>query len=145
MYEAVISGDGLTLRLQVEGYERRDAVAEDANWLRGAVDLELRGGLGAHFRASCPVAWTTSELAYFNESLRTLMEDLTGTAALQTVEDQVEVRIELASGKGTFSGRVEEPALGFMEFEEVATDQTRLDVAARSLRDIVRRFPPRPY
>ena len=33
MYEAVISGDGLTLRLQVEDYERHDALAEDATRL----------------------------------------------------------------------------------------------------------------
>ena len=110
----------------------------------GPVDLELRRGLGARVRASCPVGWTTSDLASFNESLRTLREDLAGAAILQTLEDQIEVRIELASGQGTVSGRVEEPALVSVEFEDVATDQTRLGVTARSLGEIVRRFPPPP-
>jgi hypothetical protein len=57
----------------------------------------------ATFRARCDVAWQTTELHAFHESLRTLLDDLTGTARLTTIEDQVELTIELNDGKGALT------------------------------------------
>jgi hypothetical protein len=51
--EATIAGEGCHLVLQVHGYEFQDAQrldSDDANWLRGRVDLvtevALRSGIG---------------------------------------------------------------------------------------------------
>ena len=80
MDEVPINGDGFRLTLRVGNYERA-ATGEvwDDNWLRGAVEIEIAQPPTATFRAKCDVAWQTTELHAFHESLRTLLEDLTGT------------------------------------------------------------------
>ena len=104
--------------------------------------MKLELGRGApRFAARCSVAWTTSELAYFAEALRTLLDDLTGVAKLNTIEDQVEITLKLSGGIGTMSGRIEEHAFAALEFEDVRTDQSQLRDGLASLREIVRRHP----
>lgn len=144
MHEAVITGEGFRFVLGVVGYERADATEEDANWLDGLASAELSGGRGPLFRARCSVAWTTTDLARFEASLRALLDDLNGTATLTTLEDQVELRIELTNGRGSLSGRIEQHALAALEFEAIPTDQSYLAPALESLRSIVGRFPARP-
>src|SRR3954447_230052 len=106
--------DGFHLRLDVQGYERerqgRDSL--DDNWLTGVVTLEVTGSPAAAFKAKCDVALQTTDLAAFQEALRTLLDDLSGVAAFSTLEDQVELTIRLASGKGTVEGRLEAHAVG---------------------------------
>jgi hypothetical protein len=100
--EINVRGDGFHLTLGVAGYERdRSGESYDDNWLRGGVALEVAQPPAATFTANCDVAWQTSDLLRFQEALRTLLEDLTGVAALSTLEDQVEVTIRLKGGKGT--------------------------------------------
>jgi hypothetical protein len=141
--EVPINGDGFRLTLRVGDYERA-ATGEvwDDNWLRGSVELDLRQPPTATFRAKCDVAWQTTELQAFHESLRAVLEDLSGTAKLTTIEDQVELTIELKSGKGTLAGRVEAHAVAALEFE-AATDQTFLADTLAALRTVVAKYPYR--
>jgi hypothetical protein len=118
------------LTLDVGDYERQDARGDDANWLRGQIELELTCAVASSFRARCSVAWTTDDLVRFHESLRTLLDDLTGTARLTTLEDQIELTVVLKGGKGTISGRVEEHALVRTEFDDIPTDQSQLKMGA---------------
>jgi hypothetical protein len=138
-----IRGDGVTLTLGVGDYERA-ATGEvwDDNWLRGAVALRIENPPTATFRAKCDVAWQTTELHAFHESLRTLLDDLTGSAKLATTEDQVELTIELNEVKGTLTGRVEAHAIALVEFE-APTDQSFLIPALSALRAVVTKYPYR--
>jgi hypothetical protein len=107
----------LALMLGVGDYERAlTGEVWDDNWLRGSVEVRIEQAPTATFRARCDVAWQTTELHAFHESLRTLLDDLTGTARLTTIEDQVELTIELKAGKGTLTGRVEAHAIASVEF-----------------------------
>jgi hypothetical protein len=141
--EVQVSGDALKLTLCVGDYERA-ATGEvwDDNWLRGSVEVQIEQPPTARFRAKCDVAWQTTELHAFHESLRTLLQDLTGTAKLTTIEDQVELTIQLEKGKGTLVGRVEAHAVAALEFE-VATDQTFLTETLTGLRAVVAKYPHR--
>ncbi len=96
----------------------------------------------ATFRAKCDVAWQTTELHAFYESLRAVLDELTGTATLTTIEDQVELTLELKSGKGTLTGRIEAHAIASLEFE-AATDQTFLADTLTALRAVVAKYPYR--
>jgi hypothetical protein len=138
-----IRGDGVTLTLSVGDYERA-ATGEvwDDNWLRGAVALRIEKPPTATFCAKCDVAWQTTELHAFHESLRTLLDDLTGSARLATIEDQVELTIELKEGRGTFAGRGEAHAIASVEFE-APTDQSFLAPALGALRIIATKYPYR--
>ena len=94
----------------------------------------------ASFRGACSVAWQTTELHAFHESLRTLLDDLTGVAMLSTIEDQVELSIRLNGGKGTIAGRIEAHAIASLQFEG-ATDQTYLKETLSALRAAVSMYP----
>jgi hypothetical protein len=121
--EINIRRDGFHLTLVVAGYERdRRGESYDDNWLRGTALLDVAQPRTATFKAQCDVAWQTTDLERFQESLRTLLDDLTGVATLSMVEDQVELTIRLTSGKGTVEGRVEAHAVASLEFE-ANTDQ----------------------
>jgi hypothetical protein len=76
----------------------------------------------------------------FHEALRTLLDDLTGTAKFSTIEDQVEITIELRGGKGTVEGRVEEHAMAWTEFE-AETDQSFLKQTLAELRAVTAQYP----
>ena len=143
MDEVEIRGDGLSLTLGVGDYER-SPVGEvwDDNWLRGSAEVRIEQAPTARFRARCDVAWQTTELHEFHESLHALLDDLTGTARLATIEDQVEVTIELKAGKGTLTGRVEAHAIAALEFE-ASTDQSFLAYTLETLRAVVAKYPYR--
>jgi len=81
----------------------------------------------------------TTDLAAFQEALRTLLDDLSGVAAFSTLEDQVELTIRLASGKGTVEGRLEAHAVASLEFEG-ETDQSFLSATLKELRAVTRGF-----
>jgi hypothetical protein len=141
--EVEIRGDGLVLTLSVGDYERsRTGDVWDDNWLRGSAEVWIGQAPAATFRARCEVAWQTTELHAFHESLRALLDDLTGTARLATIEDQVEVAIELKAGKGTLTGRVEAHATAALAFE-APTDQAFLAHTLAALRAVVAKYPYR--
>ncbi|MDP9345328.1 MAG: hypothetical protein M3P44_06355 [Actinomycetota bacterium] len=71
-----------------------------------------------------------------------MLDELTGTATLTTIEDQVELTLELKSGKGTLTGRIEAHAIASLEFE-AATDQTFLADTLTALRAVVAKYPYR--
>jgi hypothetical protein len=127
----------------VGDYERA-ATGEvwDDNRLRRSVDIDTAQPPTATFRAKCDVAWQTTELQAFHESLRAVLEDLNGTAKLTTIEDQVELTIALKSGKGTLTGRIEAHAIAALEFK-AATDQGFLADTLAALRTVVAKYPYR--
>lgn len=112
----------------------------DDNWLHGVAEVQIEQPPTATFRAKCDVAWQTTELLSFHESLRTLLDALTGTAMLTTIEDQVELTIQLENGKGTLVGRIEAHAIAALAFE-VATDQTYLAETLSALKTSSRSTP----
>lgn len=141
MGEIEVRGNEFRLTLQVAGYERRrSGESYDDNWLRGQVTLELTHPPTATFEAKIDVAWQTTDLLAFQEALQRLLDDLTGVATLSTLEDQVELRIQLESGKGTVEGRVEAHALAALEFEGT-TDQSFLKQTLTELRQVNAEFP----
>jgi hypothetical protein len=138
-----LRGEGLDVTLSVHGYESdRRGERFDDNWLRGAVSVEIAQPPGANFRARCDVAWQTTDLMGFEQSLQSLLADLTGVATLSTLEDQVELAIRLTSGKGTIEGRVEAHALASLEFER-RTDQSFLSQTLTELQEVNTSYPHR--
>lgn len=112
MDKVPLAGDGFRLTLRVDGFERpAGGEVWDDNWLRGSVSVEIAQPPLATFGARCDVAFQTTELHAFHEGLRTLLDDLTGSASLTTIEDQVELTIDLKYGKGTLTGRIEAHAV----------------------------------
>jgi hypothetical protein len=76
MDEINVRGDGFRLRLGVSGYERaRVGESYDDNWLRGTVTLEIAQPPTATFKAKCEVAWQTTDLLRFQETLQALLDD----------------------------------------------------------------------
>lgn len=141
MDEINVRGDGFRLTLGVSGYEReRVGESYDDNWLRGSVTLDIAQPPAATFKAKCDVAWQTSDLLRFQETLRTLLDDLTGVATLSTIEDQVELTIRLTAGKGTVEGRVEAHAIAALEFEGTS-DQSFLSETLAELRRVNVSYP----
>jgi hypothetical protein len=140
--EVNVRAEGFHLRFYVEGYEseRRGKDSYDDNWLSGTVTLELARAPTATFRAQCRTSWQTVEFAGFQEALRTLLVDLTGTATFSTTEDQVELTIRLKGGKGTIEGRVEEHAMARTEFE-AEIDQSFLGSTLAELRAVTAKYP----
>lgn len=134
--------NGFVLRFDVMGYEsqRHGGDSYDDNWLAGTVTLEFARPPAATFKAKCSTSWQTTEFAGFQEALRTLLDDLTGTASFSTIEDQVELTIQLEGGKGTVEGRVEEHAMASTEFE-AETDQSFLAQTLRELRAVTDKYP----
>jgi hypothetical protein len=144
MAEISVRGDGLRLELSVAGYEREPSGEQyDDNWLTGGVDLKVLQPPIATFTAKCDVAWQTTDLLRFQETLRTLLDDLSGVATLSTAEDQVELTVRLESGKGTVEGRVEAHSIAVVEFE-ATTDQSFLKQTLAELRQVTTAYPFRP-
>lgn len=140
--EIKIRAEGFLLRLDVAGYEseRRGKDSYDDNWLSGTVTLEFARPPAATFKAKCATSWQTVDFASFHEALRTLLDDLTGTATFSTLEDQVDITIELTGGKGTVEGRVQEHAMAWLEFE-AETDQSFLNQTLTELRAVTAQYP----
>jgi hypothetical protein len=143
MDEINVRGDRFRLTLGVSGYEsERVGDHYDDNWLRGMAVLEIARPPTATFKAKCDVAWQTTELLRFEEALRTLLNDLTGVAALSTTEDQVELTIRLSAGKGTVEGRVEAHTIASLEFKGTS-DQSFLAHTLTELRQVNASYPVR--
>lgn len=140
--EVNLRGDGCHLRLDILGYEseRRGQDSWDDNWISGTVTLEVARSSAATFKAKCGISLQTTELLAFQEALRSLLDDLTGTAKFLTIEDQVEITIRLEQGKGTIVGRVEEHALAVLEFEG-ETEQSFLTQTLSELRAVTAEYP----
>jgi anti-sigma regulatory factor (Ser/Thr protein kinase) len=139
MHRVDITADGIVLSIGVTGYESSDANGVDANWLGGELELEIRTGVADGFKASMAVAWTTSDLLRFRDSLVTLLDESNGTAHLVTADDQVELAITLVSDVGTVSGRAAR-----ITFDGVAIDRRDLEPALAALELMLRAYPRRP-
>lgn len=141
MNEINVCGDGFHLTLGIVGYEREPrGETYDDNWLRGTATLDLAQPPCATFTARCDIAWQTTDLLRFQEGLRKLLDDLSGVAALSTVEDQVELIIRLTGGKGTIEGRLEAHAIASLEFE-ATTDQSFLTQTMAELQRVNSAYP----
>ena len=112
------------------------------NWVRGSAEVRIEQGADGNVPRQMRRRVANDGVARFHESLRALLDDLTGTARLATIEDQVEVTIELKAGKGALKGRVEAHAIAALEFE-ASTDQSFLAVTLDALRAVVAKWPYR--
>ena len=124
------------------GYERPDEqTGSDANWLQG--EAELVTGRAGSFRATHSVAFRTEELERFRDQLRQIVESLTGTAALQHIENNVGCTVTLSSGRGSLTAYVQENIGSELRVRDCETDQSYLAQAPHELDAIVRAFPVR--
>lgn len=139
-------GDGLELVLAVDGYEFESAEEGwDLDWLTGSARLALDAP-GAAFTATTSLFWQAGELASFEEQLRSALTARTSrkgkVAKLTTLEDQVELEIEVRFGEAQISGRIEHE-LGGIEFGWTGTTAKRLEGSPAQLAELTRRFPSR--
>ena len=139
MHRVDIVADGIVLSIGVTGYQSADAAGPDANWLDGEFELELRTGVADGFKARLAVAWTTSDLLRFKDSLDTLLDESNGTAHLLTAADQVELAITLDGDVGTISGRAARTT-----FDAVTIGRRDLQPALAALELMLRAYPRRP-
>jgi hypothetical protein len=138
-------GDGLELVLSVDGYEFEVAEGWDRDWLNGSVRLGLEDRDGS-FEARVSVFWRADELARFEEQLRSgspaRKSRTSRVAELTTLEDQVELQIEVRLGEAQICGRVETER-GGIELGWVATTAEQLEAALGQLAKLTQRFPAR--
>ena len=140
--EAVIRGENFVFTLRVDRYVAPQLTSgSDANWLHGAVELEI--SMVGSYRASQQVSPFASDLEAFRDELRALDRDLTGTATLAHLEGEFEVTIALESGKGTLSGYVREHIGPRLQFDEIKTDQTYVNAALKQFEALTAAFPVR--
>lgn len=142
--ELTFKAEGFELRLRLLGYEYPTSHdAWDANWLRAEIEVQVVSGTGARFTAARATSVQTAELATFRGGLAALDRSLNGKAVLATLEDELEIGIELANGKGEIAGYVRDHLGTQLEFEEVAIDQSYVRRMLRQMDAIVTAFPYR--
>lgn len=141
--EVTIAGDGCRFTLRVDGYQFPQMPADynDANWLVGQIDLSA-GARGAFSARLCVTPYAL-DLQAFRNQLQTLDRELTGQATLAHVEDQFEVVVTLANGKGKLSGYVREHVGARLRVAEFETGQTFVRQALNEFEALVTAFPVR--
>lgn len=112
----------------------------DGNWLVAVVDVKA-GGFSGHYSAYFRV----DELLGFRNQVASLYESLSGTAAFQPMEEQLQLQLE-GDGKGhiVVRGRArDEAGIGNVLTFDLGLDQTDLPQLVRSLEDTLTAFPVR--
>jgi hypothetical protein len=143
MHEVVVGGDDFRLVLRVGGYEFPGTESgSDANWLTGEAAMTLDNG--SSFAARRAVSFRTDELASFRDEVTQLVEDLSGEAVFQHLEDEVGCIIRLQQGRGELQGFVGEHVPHVrLSVERVPTDQSYLRETARQLNALMSALPVR--
>ncbi len=119
----------------------RLTTGSDANWLAGAVDVEV--GLTGKFLARKQLAPFAPDLKAFRDELRDLDRNLNGRATLSHLEDEFGLTITLENGKGVLAGRVREHIGASLTFDQIETDQTYVREALEQFDALVTAFPVR--
>ena len=137
--EALLSGDGGRLILDIDDYENSRAVAiDDRNWLRAS--LQVTAG---PFHGSISLALTTVELERVCRQVREIAKSLKGSMSFATVEGDWEISLALeGSSTVVVKGEVRSPdGDGSTIRYQFRTDPITLETWAEKLGAIVRRFP----
>ena len=136
-----IRGHGGHCTIDVLRYENDAAQnVNDANWLSCHVAVA-----GPRCRIETAAAFTTHEIKDFTESLRRAVQTLDGTAAFETMEQALTLRIQVSkSGTAKVAGvlRVDEVWTVNVSFA-FESDQSFLQDTVRQLDAIGRVFPPK--
>jgi hypothetical protein len=141
MITILIEGNGCSISVLVEGYEREFSEEfSDANWLKCRIKL----GIGA-FSAEFDATMTTHDFVEFQEDLSKVMRDLLGLATFRTDEEWLSIDIEMnARGAAHVRGAAQVYGLPkanlIFEFE---TDQSYLSQTYVQLKKVAQNFPIR--
>lgn len=111
----------------------------DGNWVIATITVAV-GGFTGHVRASL----RTDEIHRFNEGLKALNQNLSGAAALESMEDWITLTVRAVSrGRIEVSGELKDGAgIGnVLKFELPEADQTYLADWISSLDDIESAYP----
>jgi hypothetical protein len=137
--EFAVEGDGGSVAIVVQGYERRDAEdASDANWLTAHVRLKI-----GPFTAEYGTSITTQALVSLLNGLGRVVEDLSGTTALTTDEDDIAFEVVAAVGGAMrVSGTARRRGLPRVALQfEFQSDQSYLRRTVQQLEDLTAMFP----
>jgi hypothetical protein len=111
----------------------------DGNWVRSILDVRA-GGFTAHVTANL----RADEIHRFAQGLKSISDNLSGTAVLQAMEDWITLSIT-CNPKGTLdvSGEVtDQPGVGNrLSFELHGFDQTHMSTWVAQLATAESRFP----
>ncbi len=129
------------IEIDVLRYER-EPVGEyhDDSWLNAKISVGVGG-----FRGKMDVSLMSYELKGFLESLQALYKNLKGEAVLETMEDQIELKLK-GDGKGHIEliGRIlDQAGIGNCLNFSLRFDQTELFNSICRLEDVVNKFPIR--
>ena len=130
------------LEIDVAGYERTQPVREyyDDNWLRVNVAVAV-GGFRGEFGATFQVA----ELMGFRDEFAKLHNSLRGSAALETMEGQLVLRLE-GNRLGAIDLRgeaVDKPGIGNRLGFNLSLDRAQLANSLSELNEVLATFPVR--
>jgi len=136
-----IAGHGASTMIEIFGYERPSAENEaDANWLKCRVTIsaaEINGSFHAEFR--------THEFARFRDALKPVLIRLGGEATFETIERELECKIELTGTGGAHVHTVAKTR-GMVAWEilfSYESDQSFLAESLRELEAIIAKYPVR--
>ncbi len=146
--EATLQATGVRLVLGVEGYQYPQFdTGWDANWLVCDIQLDVQDQLNsqdhATFHAHLRPSIGTFELQDFVSQLRALIDDRTGQAILEHLEERIGLTIALDAGQATVEGFLTEQTAGRLSFRPVEIDRSSLRETLAQLETIVDAFPAR--
>jgi hypothetical protein len=129
------------IEIDVLRYERA-AVGEhfDDNWLTTQIRVRAGG-----FRGQADASILTSELVHFLAQLRSLQEELRGTAEFSTLEEQLSLRL-MGDGLGHIElvGAIADlPGICNRLNFTLQFDQSQLSTSIRDLEKVTAQFPVR--
>jgi len=142
--EAVIGGNGCSLWLRLDAYERAETDDDwyDSNWLRGQATLTA-DAMGRDQLRRHGISLLTSEIREFCDQLRRLVEQGSGEAHLEPMEPEIGCRVQLRDGLGTITAFLHQPHPNVTVSVEGETDTSRLLSAIDGLDTVTRAFPER--
>lgn len=134
-----IAGEGCLLTLHLAGWESPELLSgADANWVVG--EVEVRAGSMGRFSARQSVSLRTEELAHFRDEVAALLQSLSGSVALEHLEDEFGVKVTLKSGVGELEVFVAEKVGATLRVSGVRTDQSYLAQTLDELNGAVAAF-----
>lgn len=140
-YSFKICGEqGGEIEIGVERYEQQEASHEyDANWLVCSVRVQT-----GTFSGSMPISILTFELVNFRDTLEHLIERESGSAQLNTLEEQLLIEIQSSqSGSASVTGVVTSADRRTSIKFEFTTPLGVLATTHAELISILEAFPPR--
>jgi hypothetical protein len=137
--EMCLRGDGGDLRISIGIRENPSPQnLDDANWLRGTVAVAV-----GEFSADYTAAFMSQDFGDFQAQLETLVSAGKGSASFRTLEDALEIDIEVGGlGQAYVRGvaRVVGPPSADLSFS-FESDLGRIAAASSALKRVISDFP----